>query len=55
VTRLPAVEFSRAAWFTVIGTCALAVVLLAVNGYTGYSIVVGAVGLSAAVNLLHWP
>lgn len=31
---------------------AIAVVLLALNGYTGYSIVVGAVGLSAAVNLL---
>lgn len=29
--------------------------MLAVNGYTGYSIVVGAVGLSAAVNLLDWP
>ena len=32
--------------------CAIAVVALAVNGYTGYSIVVGAVGLAAAVNLL---
>jgi hypothetical protein len=49
------VSFARASWFTVIGICALAVVLLAVNGYTGYSIVVGAVGLSAAVNLLDWP
>jgi len=26
-------------------------VLLAIGGYTGYSIVVGAVGLAAAVNL----
>jgi hypothetical protein len=49
------VNFVRASWFTVIAVCALAVVLLAINGYTGYSIVVGAVGLSAAVNLLHWP
>lgn len=48
-------SFARASWFTVIGICALAVVLLAVNGYTGYSIVVGAVGISAAVNLLDWP
>jgi hypothetical protein len=36
----------------VIAVCAIAVLLLALNGYTGYSIVVGAVGLSAAVNLL---
>ncbi|MCE3265750.1 MAG: hypothetical protein K0S15_459 [Solirubrobacterales bacterium] len=32
--------------------CLVAVVLLAIGGYTGYSIVVGAVGLAAAVNLL---
>jgi hypothetical protein len=31
------------------------VVLLAVGGYSGYSIVVGAVGLAAAVNLLPSP
>ena len=31
--------------------CLIAVVLLALGGYTGYSIVVGAVGLAAAVNL----
>jgi hypothetical protein len=37
---------------TVIIACLIAVVLLAVGGYTGYSIVVGAVGLAAAVNLL---
>jgi hypothetical protein len=36
----------------VIVVCLIAVVLLAVGGYTGYSIVVGAVGLAAAVNLL---
>ena len=43
---------ARASWWIVIAACAIAVVLLAVNGYTGYSIVVAAVGLSAAVNLL---
>lgn len=48
-------SFARASWMTVIAICALAVVMLAVNGYTGYSIVVGAVGLSAAVNLIGWP
>jgi len=31
--------------------CAIAAILLAVNGYTGYSLVVAAVGLSAALNL----
>jgi hypothetical protein len=36
---------------TVVGVCLVAVVLLAVGGYTGYSIVVGAVGLAAAINL----
>jgi hypothetical protein len=36
----------------VVGVCLVAVVLLAWNGYTGYSITVGAVGLAAAVNLL---
>lgn len=44
--------FSRGSWIAVVAICALAVVLLAINGYTGYSLVVGAVGLSAAVNLL---
>jgi hypothetical protein len=39
----------------VVAICAIAALLLAVNGYTGYSIVVGAVGLSAAVNLLPSP
>lgn len=48
-------DFPRASWLTVIAICAVAVIMLALNGYTGYSIVVGAVGLSAAVNLLHWP
>jgi hypothetical protein len=37
---------------TVVAICLVAVILLAVGGYTGYSIVVGAVGLAAAVNLL---
>ena len=42
----------QGSWLTVVVICAIAVVLLAVGGYTGYSIVVGAVGLAAAVNLL---
>jgi hypothetical protein len=36
----------------VVGLCAITCLLLALNGYSGYSIVAGAVGLSAAVNLL---
>lgn len=42
-------------WTTVIALCALAAIVLATQGYTGYSIVAGAVGLSAGVNLLRWP
>ncbi|HET8975629.1 MAG TPA: hypothetical protein VFN15_03280 [Solirubrobacterales bacterium] len=41
----------QGSWLTVVIICAIAVVLLAVGGYTGYSIVVGAVGIAAAVNL----
>jgi hypothetical protein len=35
----------------VVGICAIATILLAINGYSGYSIVVAAVGAAAAVNL----
>lgn len=41
----------RASWITVIVVCAVAAVLFAINGYTGYAITVVAVGLAAAVNL----
>ncbi len=37
---------------TVVAVCAIAVVLFAVSGYTGYAITIAAVGLAAAVNLL---
>jgi hypothetical protein len=43
---------SRASWLTVVGFCLIAAILLAVSGYSGYCIVVAAVGLSAAINLL---
>jgi hypothetical protein len=43
---------AQGSWLTVVIVCGISVVLLAVGGYTGYSIVVGAVGLAAAVNLL---
>lgn len=45
-------SLSRVSWLTIVAVCAIAVVLLAVNGYVGYSIVLAAVGLAAAVNLL---
>lgn len=44
-------DVARASWITVISICAIAVVLLAVDGYTGYAITVAAVGVAAAVNL----
>jgi hypothetical protein len=46
------VPAARASWLTIVGVCAIAVILLAINGYTGYAITVGAVGAAAAVNLL---
>lgn len=42
---------ARISWIAVVATCALAAVLLALNGYTGYSVTVAAVGVAAAVNL----
>lgn len=42
----------RSSWLAVVGACAVATVLLAANGYSGYSIVAIAVGAAAAVNLL---
>jgi hypothetical protein len=45
-------SLARGSWLAVVIVCVIAAALLAVGGYTGYSIVVAAVGLSAAVNLL---
>jgi hypothetical protein len=45
------VSLARASWLTVVFICAVAAVILALDGYTGYSIVLAAVGASAAVNL----
>lgn len=43
---------ARAAWMTVTAICAIASLLLLVNGYDGYSLVLLFVGVSAAINLL---
>jgi len=45
------VDVPRASWITVVVACAIAALLFALNGYTGYAITVVAVGLAAAVNL----
>ena len=34
-----------------VAACAVTAILLALNGYTGYSVTVGMVGVAAAVNL----
>lgn len=49
--KIPVVTLAQGSWLTVVLICLIAVVLLAVGGYTGYSIVVGAVGIAAAINL----
>jgi len=45
------VSLARASWLTVVAICAVAALILALEEYTGYSIVLAAVGASAAVNL----
>ena len=49
------VSLARASWITVVVVCAIAAVLFAISGYTGYTATVSAVGLAAAVNLLPSP
>ena len=49
------VSLARASWITVVVVCAIAAILFALSGYTGYTITVVAVGLAAAVNLLPSP
>ena len=46
------VSLERASWLAVVAICVIAAILLAIAGYSGYSIVVTAVGASAAINLL---
>ena len=49
--KIASVSTSQIAWSVTVGICAIAAIVLVLNGYTGYSITVGAVGLAAAVNL----
>ena len=46
---------ARVSWIIVVGACAIAAVLFAISGYTGYTWVLIAVGGAAAVNLLPSP
>ena len=46
---------ARASWLTVVVVCVIAAISFAVSGYTGYTIVLVAVGGAAAVNLLPPP
>ncbi|HEY7152037.1 MAG TPA: hypothetical protein VH391_10180 [Solirubrobacterales bacterium] len=45
-------SLERASWLAVVIACGIGALILAINGYVGYPIVLGAVGLAAAVNLL---
>ena len=50
--KIASVTLQQGSWLTVVVVCGISVILLALGGYTGYSIVVGFVGLAAAVNLV---
>lgn len=48
-------SLARLSWIVVVGICAIAAVLFAFGGYSGYAVTITAVGLAAAVNLLPSP
>ena len=50
--KIPTMPLARASWIIVVGICAIAAVLFAFSGYTGYAITLVAIGLAASVNLL---
>jgi hypothetical protein len=50
--KIPTVTLARASWIITVVICAIAAVLFAFSGYTGYAITLVAVGLAASVNLL---
>jgi hypothetical protein len=53
--KISTVSLARASWITVVVVCAIAAVLFAFSGYTGYAITLVAVGLAGGVNLLPPP
>jgi hypothetical protein len=46
---------ARASWIVIVAACAIAAILFAISGYTGYTFTLIAVGGAAAVNLLPAP
>ena len=42
--KIPTVSLARASWITVVAVCAIAAILFAISGYTGYTITLVAVG-----------
>ena len=46
-----AVDLARIWWLVAVGACLIAVLILALQGYSGYAAVTFAVAVSAAVNL----
>ena len=50
--RYRAMTLAKASWIIVVAVCAIAAILFAISGYTGYTWVLIAVGAAAAVNLL---
>jgi hypothetical protein len=53
--KIPTVTLARASWILTVAICAIAAVLFAFSGYTGYAATLIAVGLAAGVNLLPPP
>ena len=49
--KIASVNTSKVPWLATVVICAIAAIIHALEGYTGYSITVAAVGLAAAVNL----
>ena len=50
--KIPTVSLARASWIITVVICAIAAILFAFSGYTGYAITLVAIGLAAGVNLL---
>jgi len=50
--KIPGVTLARASWIITVVVCAIAAILFAISGYTGYAITLVAIGLAASVNLL---
>jgi hypothetical protein len=45
------VKLSQIAWTVTVAICLLTALILVLQGFNGYAAVIGAVGLSAAINL----